>query len=357
MLPVRLCYRRQLKWRSTSESAAEFLILQLASEEGLTGASEVTVKPAWTGTTMTDLVGTLEKVLLPALSAIDISDDSLFADVCDCASGHRSAKVLLEMARADLLAQACGTPLWKLWGGESRVPLTWIVSRQSPEEMAGEAVEYVSKYGFSTLKVKGGQGLRTDLAALDAIRDAVGDAVTLYVDCNRGYDRREVSLLQGEAAARNVVAIEDPCDLEKDANFTELQTASQMPFIVDWACASAKDVADFARLGARAVSVKPGRVGLAEAQAMISAAATGKCKVVIGYFGESELGSIFGLQIASTCRSLQLVPPELSLFLMMSDSLLLSPLEVRAGAVDLSDVAGLNGLIDWNKARDLSEKY
>jgi hypothetical protein len=42
---------------------------------------------------------------------------------------------------------------------------------------------------------------------------------------------------------------------------------------------------------------------------------------------------------------------------MMSDSLLLSPLEVRAGAVDLPDVTCLYGLIDWEKAKHLSEQY
>lgn len=46
-------------------------------------------------------------------------------------------------------------------------------------------------HGFRTLKVKGGQGLATDLDALAQIRCAVGPEVELFIDANGACPRDE----------------------------------------------------------------------------------------------------------------------------------------------------------------------
>ena len=105
------------------------------------------------------------------------------------------ARALIDNAAWQIEAQRAGRPLWALWGGQPAVDLTWAVTRQPPAHMAAEAGEVCARYGFRTLKVKGGQGLETDLTALREIRAAVGDAVELYVDANSAYKQSQQSSL------------------------------------------------------------------------------------------------------------------------------------------------------------------
>ena len=58
---------------------------------------------------------------------------------------------------------AAKKPLWKQWGGRQEVDLLWIVTRQAPALMAAEAADMCRRHGLRTLKLKGGQGVDTDL--------------------------------------------------------------------------------------------------------------------------------------------------------------------------------------------------
>ncbi len=61
-----------------------------------------------------------------------------------------------------------------------------MVSFDTPEAMAEEAVAVHERYGVRTFKVKVGREPALDVAATRAIREALPDA-ELYVDANRGW--------------------------------------------------------------------------------------------------------------------------------------------------------------------------
>lgn len=96
----------------------------------------------------------------------------------------------LDMAAWDALAKAAGLPLCVLLGGTvGAVPAynsngLWL---QAPPAVAAEAVELRDEGGFTALKLRlGRQRLANDLAAIAAVREAVGDDVKLMVDFNQG---------------------------------------------------------------------------------------------------------------------------------------------------------------------------
>ena len=92
----------------------------------------------------------------------------------------------IDMALWDARARACGVPLVTLLGGApTPIPAYASLRAMSPESAAAEAQDMLT-LGFTALKVKIGRGdLTADLAAIRAVRRAVGDGVRLMVDYNQ----------------------------------------------------------------------------------------------------------------------------------------------------------------------------
>ncbi len=96
----------------------------------------------------------------------------------------------LDMAAWDALAKAVGVPLCVLLGG-SVGPVKAYNSNglwlREPKAVAAEAIELCDEGGFRGLKLRlGREKIRDDEAALDAVRNAVGEKVHLMVDFNQG---------------------------------------------------------------------------------------------------------------------------------------------------------------------------
>lgn len=123
----------------------------------------------------------------------------------------------LEIALMDLQAKALGRPLHKLLGGKlcDEVPMSaYLFYRyesaghpavSTPEEMVQHARDLVARYGFRTLKLKGGVLHPDDeIATMRALRSAFGAEVQLRLDPNNvwslgtairaGHRLREVDL-------------------------------------------------------------------------------------------------------------------------------------------------------------------
>jgi mandelate racemase len=105
----------------------------------------------------------------------------------------------IDMAAWDAVAQAAGMPLAALLGGTvGRVPAynsngLWLTPI---DQLGDEAAALVAEGGFKALKLRlGRETLAEDVAAIEAVRGAVGEYVLLMCDFNQG-------LSLGEALAR-----------------------------------------------------------------------------------------------------------------------------------------------------------
>ncbi len=213
--------------------------------------------------------------------------------------------------------------------------------------MATEAAQMVDTYGFRTLKVKGGQGVATDIAGIREIRAAVGDRIRLYVDANGAYAPAEALDYAHALADCGIVVLEDPCPLAPNADFCKLQQDSPIPILVDFGCGSLRDAHLFLEQGATALSIKPGRFGLTHARAMRDIAGPKNCGAVVGLMGESALGTLAGLQFASTIDA-PILPAELTWFLAMTDQVFSQLPPIVDGSITLTESPSLAALIDWN---------
>lgn len=345
-----LRYDRPVRWSDIVEDAAPFVMLRLESDTGAVGVGEITVKPTWCGVTARSLVATLEDIFIPIVATLDLSDPAAVRRALDRIPENQAAKTLVDNACWDLHAAASGKPLHGLWGGTRRVHLSWALTRQAPAAMATEAVTMIERHGFRTLKVKGGQGIAVDQAAMREIRGAVGDAVTLYVDANGAYAVADGADYARAMADAGAVIVEDPCALSPDNSFRRLQANVPVPVLVDFGCATLRDTALFIEQGAKAFSIKPGRFGLSDCQTMQSLAVAAGCTPVVGLMGESALGTFAALQFAATIPD-PVLPAEVSWFLAMTEQVVADTPRIVGGAIELPASPSLAALVDWDAVR------
>jgi mandelate racemase len=96
----------------------------------------------------------------------------------------------LDMAAWDALAKAAGMPLCVFLGGSVGAVRAynsnglWL---KDPQAVAAEAIALRGEGGFTGLKLRlGREKVQDDLAAISAVRNAVGDDMNLMVDFNQG---------------------------------------------------------------------------------------------------------------------------------------------------------------------------
>src|SRR4051794_39084776 len=169
-------------------------VLVKVSADGVCGWGEATPIPAWTYETAESIVTTIDRYLAPAVLGRPCWDLDGVTTAFDHAInrgfsiGAPLAKCAVDVALHDLLGRALGLPVGLLWGQRrlTEIPLGWVVSGQSPPEVADSVAEG-QDLGYRSVKVKIGlHSEREDLAVVQAVRDAVGDA-PLWVDANQAY--------------------------------------------------------------------------------------------------------------------------------------------------------------------------
>lgn len=344
-----------MQWASLAEDAAQYMVLRLTTDTGIAGVAEGTVKTTWTGTTLRSLAVVFAELFEGPLQGLDIDDENAIAKLW-LPREHGLAKAMIDVALWDIRAQVAGQPLWRLWNGTREAAVSWVVTRQTPAAMAGEAAGVVERHGIGTLKVKGGQGIDTDMAALKEIRAAVGDRVVIYVDPNRAYTAEATPDYCRRLADFGVVMVEDPCRYIPDAAFTALQRDCPLPLLVDGPCRDFAAARLFVERGARALNLKLLKArGFTENRQIVRHAAAHGCDTNIGLFGESSLGALAALQLSASLPDGTFnLPSEATMFLLLPDEYVTAPLEVRDGAVRLPDAPGMGALVDWEKLARLA---
>jgi L-alanine-DL-glutamate epimerase-like enolase superfamily enzyme len=350
----RLPYRRPVTWAYAAEGSSDYALLKLVANNGAVGVAEGVIKATRTGYSPRSLAATMEDVLLPLLRNVDLADSAAVAKAFQWLDGNLAGRALIDNACWSLRSNVSGTPLWRQWGGSASVPVTWIVTRRAPAEMAAEAAEMCRRHGLHSLKLKGGQGRDTDLKVIAEVRAAVGSSIELSMDANRAYPQEGIADYVRAIADAGVTVAEDPCSVAPDSAFEKLQRECRIPLLVDFACVSRLDAELFLDRGARSLMVKPGRIGLTEALEIDARCAIQGAAVALGMFYESALGTTLSLQAAAALKSRRILPAEHAFFLLLTEQVTNTPLEVKDGHFRLPDEPDLSRLVDWKAVERLS---
>jgi mandelate racemase len=239
--PVDVPLSRPLRTAGGVVSSAPFVLVDLATEQGVVGRSFLF---AYTTLVLAPLVRLLEGLgaVLEGQPAVPFA---LERDL------QRTFRLLgpqgltgmamggIDIACWDAVAQAAGLPLVRLLGGEGRPLRAYnssglglvgaeAAAREAPERLAG---------GFTAIKVRLGYPTAAeDLAVVRAVRGAVGPGVRLMADYNQDLDvpeaLRRVRTLDDEA----LVWIEEPVRADDYEGCAEVARAARTPIQIGQSC-------------------------------------------------------------------------------------------------------------------------
>lgn len=205
--------KKPFKTALRTVEAAESVIVHLTTQDGRYGFGEAPPTHVITGDTL-DGIERAAQLIGAQLIGMDLRNrEQLFGKLHKTLIGNTSAKAAIDMALYDLIAQHAGMRLTQFLGGyRNSVETDYTVSVNSPEEMAQDAEDY-GRAGFTVLKVKVGIDTpEQDLKRIQAIRDRVGNKVTLRLDANQGWDPKSAVRTIGkmEDAGFDIELIEQP---------------------------------------------------------------------------------------------------------------------------------------------------
>jgi len=195
--PVMLKLKRPVVARIAQIAEWPMILIDLETEEGVVGRSylEPYVPKAlrYLVSMLSDLGTLLRGRRVAPIEVYEAARKSLHF------VGYQGLSTIavagLDMAAWDALARAAQLPLCVLLGG-SVGPVKAYNSNglwlREPKALGAEAVELREEGGFAGLKLRMGRArLRDDIAAVEAVRDAVGEEMSLMVDFNQGLSLAE----------------------------------------------------------------------------------------------------------------------------------------------------------------------
>lgn len=161
--------------------------------------------------------------------------------------GHRAGFYLeaisgVDIALWDLAGQAAGVSIATMLGGSFRNPVRVYASglpalpREAPqdavEQLVTEALA-LRDTGYTGLKMAIGQGIEGDLRSIRAVRDALGNDFTLYVDAAGVYSRAQALRLGYALEDLGIGFFEMPTFPEDIEGYAELAQALTIPIALD----------------------------------------------------------------------------------------------------------------------------
>ncbi|CDZ75570.1 L-Ala-DL-Glu_epimerase [Peptoniphilus sp. ING2-D1G] len=194
--------------RESSKNSS--ILLKIETDEGICGYGEASPFEPVTG----DMIGGVD-VFLTNIKPLLVGQDPLNIErihrIMDrFIVNNTPAKAAVDFAIYDIIGKKAGLPVYRLLGGNSnQVNSDMTVGIDKPEEMAKLAKKYVDE-GFKILKIKIGINPEEDLEAIAKIREAVGDDISLRLDANQGYSKKQAINVMKKMEKYNVDEIEQP---------------------------------------------------------------------------------------------------------------------------------------------------
>jgi muconate cycloisomerase len=303
----RLPLRRDFRWASLERQLGHFVFVELHTDSGVSGVGEAIPLPDWGGDhgrpggeTQGSVLDILHTVIAPAITGLDpTAIEAAHAAIDRVLRGHSYARCAVDMALHDILGQVAGLPLYKLLGGAMRpsVPVAHMIGIM-PTEDAREEARAARADGVRSLQIKGGADPVRDLAAVRAIREAVGPDMFLRLDANQGYARakRAARLLAPMAGLLDMV--EQP--VADRAELAALTRATDIDVIADESCWDARDaIAVVHERAADAISIYLAKAGgIAPARRVAAVAMAGGLPCDVNGSLESGIGNAANLHFA-----------------------------------------------------------
>lgn len=256
----------------------------------------------------------------------------------------------IDIALWDLKGKRYGAPLYELLGGAVHDPVPAYASSiywSPPAEAARAARAFVGE-GFRAVKLKVGLDYRNDLDSLAAVREAVGPGVDLMVDANQCYTPHLALTVGRELERQGVLFFEEPLptdDLDGHAFLADrldVRIATGENMYTRW------DFLPFVqRRAVHVLQADASRAGgISEARRIIDLAAAHGLHAAPHTFSDA-LTVAASLHLVAASPNAVILELDRTYNPLMTE-LVVDPLRLHDGVVELPSGPGLGVEIDWD---------
>jgi muconate cycloisomerase len=166
----------------------DYVIVKIHTDEGITGVGEA---PTDTKEPLEAVKFIIDRMFAPNLIGLDPFNLERTIDTIrwrKSRGANRGSVSAIDLALYDLVGKALNCNVSTLLGGtyRNKVLASIEVPRNTPEKMAAHSLEYYEQ-GIRGIKAKVGSDYENDAKCLRAIRDALGDDISLRADVNGAY--------------------------------------------------------------------------------------------------------------------------------------------------------------------------
>ncbi|URI06086.1 mandelate racemase/muconate lactonizing enzyme family protein [Aquincola tertiaricarbonis] len=192
------------------------VVVKVTTDSGLVGWGESHHGKAHTA--VAQLVNTTLRQLAVGMDATDVVgvwDRIYWKQLASHGVGAGCAMAMsgIDLALWDIRGKAVGWPLYKLLGGSAKAVPAYAggvsLGFQDPAALVDEALPHIEA-GYRAIKLRVGDSPARDLQRVKAVRQAVGDEVTILVDANTGYDLNDARQAMPGFDALGVAWLEEP---------------------------------------------------------------------------------------------------------------------------------------------------
>lgn len=249
---VSIPFKEPETWAFGKRLGISNVVIELETDTGLVGLGEGMSFP------YVRVTNEVLKVMQPVVLGRDPFDHEVilreltqvygwhhFRHTGNCALGG------IDMALWDLVGQATGQPLYKLFGGAFRkqIPYYFYVPHKDPKLMAADAQRGVAE-GFDTIYVKLGNGFDRDLEVARTLRAAIGPGPKLRVDANEAWSDGSAITLMKRMAQYDIEFFEQPLFYYDHAGAAHLRRSLGLPVAANQSAWTEFDVLEIIKQGA-----------------------------------------------------------------------------------------------------------
>ena len=261
----RVVLKRKTVWKTARYTKGDIdaLVIGISDPDGVTGYGYA---PAMflEGESAPSAEALLYTVLMPVITGREHAGPQMLMSELELSLRHNhQLKFAIEEALLDMTAKKLHTPLFNLLGGLCfpDTPVMRALTLKSPEDTAKDAVGYREK-GYTHMKLKVGLDAKRDVAAVKAVREAVGDDVFLSVDANRSWSPMQAVRILSAMSNYDLNLAEQPTKADDVRGMAFIRSKVNVPIMADEGVRTPAEASRLIEAGAiDAVAIKLWNVG------------------------------------------------------------------------------------------------
>ena len=299
--PVRMRLSEPYKIAYETVEEVTNIFLRIETNQTINGYGCAAPDIHVTGESPEDVLRAYDDIIGPSIKGSDpLRPVMLLERLKPLLENRPSALAATDMALLDIMGKVSNLPLWRLLGGyRDRMKTSVTIGILPEEETVEHARTWVSR-GFTSLKLKGGIHMESDVERVMRVRETVGDKIELRFDANQGFSLEDSITFVQETRKARLELIEQPTPKGEPDLLCRVTSGVPIPVMADESLMTLRDAFRIARRDlADMVNVKLMKVGGIEEALQINAVAkSAGLEVMVGCMDEAALAISAGLQFA-----------------------------------------------------------